>query len=73
MLGTLLAQLALALIKMFVSKAEERAAWEQAIKERLRELDGSADESAKLHAEYDELQKKLQGKLNGNPPSSTSP
>lgn len=67
MLASLIAQLALSIVKMFVSKAEERAAWEKAIKERLRELDGSAGDSAKLHAEYETLQKKLQEKSNANP------
>ena len=58
----LLARLALSIVNMLVSKAEERKAWEAAIKQRLRELDGNADDSASLRAQYEEMQKQLKEK-----------
>lgn len=59
MLMELFGNIALRIIGIFISKAEEKAAWEKAIRQRLREIDASAQDSAKLHMEYDRLQTEL--------------
>jgi hypothetical protein len=56
---------------IFIDKAAEKAAWEKAIRARLKELDSSGGDSARIHTEYDDLQNKLKEKSNakvgGNP------
>ena len=60
----LIATILLKIVGIFISKAEEKAAWEKQIRSRLRELDASGGDSARLHTEYDALQNKLKEKSN---------
>lgn len=55
----LIARILLSLVNLFVSKAEERAAWKKKIDQELKNLDSSGDRAAVLRKEYEELEKKL--------------
>jgi hypothetical protein len=60
----LIVTLIMRIFGLFIDKAAEKAAWEKAIRARLKELDSSGGDSARIRTEYDELQKKLKEKSN---------
>ena len=51
--------LVLKILGVFIDKAEERAAWEKAIRSRLKDLDATSNDDSNLRTEYDKLQEKL--------------
>jgi hypothetical protein len=67
MLYELIANIVLRAIGLFVTKAEERAAWEKAIKSRLKELDASSGEASTLRDSYDDAMKRLKDRQSTPP------
>lgn len=64
----LIAKIVMQFIGIFISKAEEKAAWDKAIKARLRELDATSNEAPKLRDNYDAAMQRLKDRQNGTVP-----